>query len=59
MAHFITTRQRWLIDPKNSESAQAHTVLLTGVPQRYLTESAITKLFEELPGGVRKVWLNR
>ncbi|KAK7677350.1 hypothetical protein QCA50_019680 [Cerrena zonata] len=59
MAHFITTRQRWLIDPKNATSAQAHTVLLTGVPQRYLTESAISKLFEELPGGVRKVWLNR
>ena len=59
MAHFINTRHRWLINSQNATSAQAHTVLITGVPQRYLTESAIMKLFEELPGGVRKVWLNR
>ncbi|CAL1699363.1 unnamed protein product [Somion occarium] len=59
MKHFITARQRWLIDPQNANSAQAHTVLISGVPQRYLTEAALMKLFSDLPGGVRKVWLNR
>ncbi|KAI0792351.1 DUF221-domain-containing protein [Abortiporus biennis] len=59
MKHFITTRQRWLIDPVNSSSAQANTVLITGIPRRYLTEAALFKLFSHLPGGVRKVWLNR
>ncbi|KZT65313.1 DUF221-domain-containing protein [Daedalea quercina L-15889] len=59
MDHFIHTRQRWLIDPINSSMAQANTVLVTGVPQRYLTEAAITSLFSYLPGGVAKVWLNR
>ncbi|RPD56035.1 DUF221-domain-containing protein [Lentinus tigrinus ALCF2SS1-6] len=59
MKHFVTTRQRWLIEPKNSSSPQASTVLITGVPRRYLTESALTALFSHLPGGVAKVWLNR
>ena len=48
MHHFISVRQRWLIDPVNAQSAQASTVLVTGVPQRYLTEAALTKvLFED------------
>ncbi|KAH8101154.1 DUF221-domain-containing protein [Cristinia sonorae] len=59
MRHFIAVRQRWLIDPVNAQSAQASTVLITGVPRRYLTEAALTKLFSHLPGGVKKVWLNR
>ncbi|GJE84045.1 DUF221-domain-containing protein [Phanerochaete sordida] len=59
MRHFVVTRQRWLIDPRNAKSAQASTVLITGIPQRYLTEAALTELFSVLPGGVRKVWLNR
>ena len=59
MRHFVTTRQRHLIDPEHSASAQANTILITGVPTRYLSEKALTKLFSHLPGGVRKVWLNR
>lgn len=59
MRHFIYVRQRWLIDPANAQSAQASTVLITGVPQRYLSEAALTKLFSHLPGGVAKVWVNR
>lgn len=59
MVHFIHTRQRWLIDPNNSATAQANTILVTGVPQRYLTEAALKALFSYLPGGVAKVWLNR
>lgn len=59
MANFINTRQRWLISPEYSKSAQASTVLIRGVPQRYLTERALKKLYDCLPGGVAKVWLNR
>ncbi|KIP07239.1 hypothetical protein PHLGIDRAFT_30114 [Phlebiopsis gigantea 11061_1 CR5-6] len=59
MANFINTRQRWLMSPEYSQSARASTVLIRGVPQRYLTERALTKLYETLPGGVAKVWLNR
>ncbi|KAI0631057.1 DUF221-domain-containing protein [Trametes polyzona] len=59
MKHFVTTRQKWLIEPDNASSAMASTVLITGVPRHYLTESALCNLFSHLPGGVRKVWLNR
>ncbi|EIW55322.1 DUF221-domain-containing protein [Trametes versicolor FP-101664 SS1] len=59
MKHFVTARQKWLIEPENASSAMASTVLITGVPRHYLTEAALTKLFSHLPGGVRKVWLNR
>ncbi|THG97592.1 hypothetical protein EW026_g4428 [Hermanssonia centrifuga] len=59
MQYFVTMRQRWLVDAKNATLPQASTVLITGVPQKYLTESALDDLFSVLPGGVRKVWLNR
>jgi hypothetical protein len=59
MALFITLRQQYLISKDHSASAQASTILVTGVPRRYLNEHALTKLYSHLPGGVRKVWLNR
>lgn len=59
MHHFVRTRQRFLISPAHSSSYQASTILITGIPLKYLSESAVTKLFAHLPGGVRKVWLNR
>ncbi|KAI0064338.1 DUF221-domain-containing protein [Artomyces pyxidatus] len=59
MAHFIRVRQHYLISPSHSSSAQASTILVTGIPTKYLSESALTRLFSHLPGGVRRVWLNR
>ncbi|TDL22859.1 DUF221-domain-containing protein [Rickenella mellea] len=59
MRHFVTTRQRHLVDPAHSGSAQANTVLITGVPPKFLSEKALFQLYSYLPGGVRKVWLNR
>ncbi|KAF9653528.1 DUF221-domain-containing protein [Thelephora ganbajun] len=59
MSHFVTVRQQYLISKDHSTSAQASTILVTGVPRRYLNERALAKLYSHLPGGVRKVWLNR
>lgn len=59
MRDFVTLRQRHLVDPIHSASAQANTVLITGVPRKFLDEKAIATLFAHLPGGVKKVWLNR
>lgn len=59
MGEFITERQIHLVEPEHSASAQARTVLVTGVPHKFLTERALTQLFSYLPGGVQKVWLNR
>ncbi|KAG8794642.1 hypothetical protein FRC12_022951 [Ceratobasidium sp. 428] len=59
MRNFAATRHRHLVDPIHSSSAQANTVLITGVPRKFLDEQALTQLFQHVPGGVKKVWLNR
>lgn len=59
MRHFITVRQRHLIDPAHANSAQAKTMLVTGVPPRYLQPTALKRMFSVMPGGVRRVWVNR
>jgi hypothetical protein len=59
MAHYVRVRQHYLISHAHSSTAQACTILVTGIPPKYLSESALTRLFGHLPGGVRKVWVNR
>ena len=59
MRHFIITRQQHLIERTHSKSVQANTILVTGIPSRYLTQNALFKLFNSLPGGVKKIWINR
>jgi calcium permeable stress-gated cation channel len=59
MRHFITVRQLHLINPAHSKSVQANTILVTGIPARYLSVAALSELYSHLPGGIVKVWLNR
>jgi calcium permeable stress-gated cation channel len=59
MNHFLDTRQLYLIDKRYAKSAQASTILITGIPKKFLREDKLGQLFSYLPGGVRKVWLNR
>ncbi|KAJ3776416.1 hypothetical protein FB446DRAFT_785114 [Lentinula raphanica] len=59
MRHWLYTRQYHLIDSSHSKSVQANTVLITGIPQKYLSHSALHKVFDVLPGGVKNIWINR
>jgi hypothetical protein len=59
MAHYVRVRQHYLVSRAHSSTAQACTILVTGIPPKHLSESALTRLFGHLPGGVRKVWVNR
>ncbi|KAJ7359243.1 hypothetical protein DFH08DRAFT_769128 [Mycena albidolilacea] len=59
MKHFVTTRQQFLISPVHAKSVQANTVLVTGIPTRYLNPMALHAMFKDLPGGVKRVWVNR
>ena len=59
MQHFITIRQQHLIERTHSKSVQANSILVTGIPSKYLTQDALFKLFGSLPGGVKKIWINR
>jgi hypothetical protein len=59
MTHYVTTRQQYLINPVHAKSVQANTLLVTGIPVRYLTPAALHTLFKDLPGGVKRIWINR
>ncbi|CAK5261869.1 unnamed protein product [Mycena citricolor] len=59
MSHFVVTRQQFLISPVHAKSVQANTVLFTGIPARYLTIDALHAMFKDLPGGVKRIWINR
>ena len=58
MGHYVHVRQQYLVSPFHSSTAQARTVLVTGIPPN-LTEFALRRLFRHLPGGVDNVWVNR
>ncbi|KAJ9120952.1 hypothetical protein QFC22_002888 [Naganishia vaughanmartiniae] len=59
MRHWVSIRQRYLISPDHSRLAQANTVLITGIDKQYLDEERLAQLFSHLPGGVKRIWLNR
>jgi hypothetical protein len=59
MSHYIRIRQEYLVSDAHSSTAQACSVLVTGIPPKYLSEVALTRLFDRFPGGVRQVWINR
>ncbi|KAJ9093395.1 hypothetical protein QFC21_006425 [Naganishia friedmannii] len=59
MRHWVSIRQRYLISPDHSRLAQANTVLITGIDAQYLDEERLAQLFSHLPGGVKRIWLNR
>lgn len=58
-AEFVRLRQEFLVSKKHSQTAQAKTVLLTGVPNNLLSEKKLTSMYSQMPGGVAKVWINR
>ncbi|KII90959.1 hypothetical protein PLICRDRAFT_158404 [Plicaturopsis crispa FD-325 SS-3] len=59
MHHFMIKRQEYLVSPEQSTSVQATTVLITGVPDRFLSEKILRRTYNHLPGGVKTVWINR
>ncbi|UZJ56134.1 hypothetical protein CBS101457_005454 [Exobasidium rhododendri] len=59
MAAFVKHRQDFLTDPKQAATAQARTILITGIPNDYLSVKKLTSMYSHMPGGVAQVWLNR
>src|SRR5258708_9640697 len=58
MKNYVRVRQDYLVSHAHS-TAQACPGLVTGIPPEYLSELSLTRLFDHLQGGVRKVWINR
>ncbi|KAG6888105.1 hypothetical protein C0995_010670 [Termitomyces sp. Mi166 len=59
MKAFVLKRQQFLVSPAHAKTTQANTLLVTGIPAKYLSTEALYNTFNDLPGGVKKVWINR
>ncbi|KAI1921025.1 hypothetical protein LOZ07_000324 [Ophidiomyces ophidiicola] len=56
---YIRLRQAYLTSPQHRLRASATTVLVTSIPEKWLSIEALDNLFDVFPGGVRNIWLNR
>ncbi|KAH9908757.1 DUF221-domain-containing protein [Xylariomycetidae sp. FL2044] len=56
---YIKIRQDWLTTAEHRLRASATTVLVSGIPDKWLSEEALKGLFDVFPGGIRNVWLTR
>lgn len=59
LLHYVKTRQEYLGSPSHRLKASSTTVLITGIPDALCTIEALTQLYDDFPGGVRRIWLNR
>ncbi|CAK3979552.1 hypothetical protein DOTSEDRAFT_69155 [Lecanosticta acicola] len=56
---YIRVRQAYLTSPQHRIRASATTVLVTGIPRKWLTLEALSGLYDVFPGGIRNIWINR
>lgn len=56
---YIRLRQAYLTSPQHRLRASATTVLVTSIPEKWLSVEALDGLFDVFPGGIRNIWLNR
>jgi calcium permeable stress-gated cation channel len=59
--HYIRIRCEYLVSSMNDSwvLASVSTVLVTAIPEEFRNESALKNLYQDFPGGVRKIWLNQ
>ena len=56
---YVRIRQLYQASPQRRLQDFANTILVTGIPDRYLTHLRLTQLYSMFPGSVRAVWINR
>ncbi|KEQ77517.1 DUF221-domain-containing protein [Aureobasidium namibiae CBS 147.97] len=56
---YIRIRQAYLASPQHRIRASATTVLVSGIPRKWLTLEALNGLYDVFPGGIRNIWINR
>ncbi|RMZ77378.1 hypothetical protein DV737_g4397, partial [Chaetothyriales sp. CBS 132003] len=59
LLHYVVKRQEYLSSPSHRLKASSTTVLITDIPMRLCTTAALMELYDDFPGGVRRIWLNR
>lgn len=50
-------RQDWLTSAEHRLRASATTVLVSSIPKKWLSETALRGLFDVFPGGIKNIWL--
>lgn len=56
---YIKVRQDYLTSAEHRLRASANTVLVSSIPGKWYTETALRGLFDVFPGGIRNIWLTR
>lgn len=56
---YIKVRQDYLTSAEHRLRASATTVLVSAIPQKWLTVEALGGLYDVFPGGIRNIWINR
>lgn len=56
---YIKVRQDYLTSAEHRLRASATTVLVSAIPQKWLTTEALAGLYDVFPGGIRNIWINR
>ncbi|KAF8862540.1 DUF221-domain-containing protein [Acephala macrosclerotiorum] len=56
---YIKVRQDYLTSAEHRLRASATTVLVSAIPEKWLTVEALAGLYDVFPGGIRNIWINR
>ncbi|QSZ36457.1 hypothetical protein DSL72_006336 [Monilinia vaccinii-corymbosi] len=56
---YIKVRQDYLTSAEHRLRASATTVLVSAIPNKWLTKEALAGLYDVFPGGIRNIWINR
>jgi hypothetical protein len=59
LMHYIVKRQEYLGSPSHRLKASSTTVLVTDIPDEICTTEGLMELYDDFPGGVRRIWINR
>ncbi|OBT48535.1 hypothetical protein VE00_01413 [Pseudogymnoascus sp. WSF 3629] len=56
---YVSVRRDYLTSAEHRLRASATTVLVTDIPDTWLTVEALSFLYDVFPGGIRNIWINR
>ena len=59
LLHYVEKRQEYLGSRSHRLKASSTTVLILDIPKKLCTIEALMGLYDDFPGGVRRIWLNR
>lgn len=59
LLHHVIKRQEYLGSRRHRLKASSTTVLITDIPKNLCTTESLMELYDDFPGGVRRIWLNR